>query len=131
MKKSGLLNSQIVSSVAEIGHTDYLVIADPGLPLPEGVKVIDISLVRGLPAYTDVLKAVAEEFVVESYIVASEMETVSPGLYKDTAALLPGLPERKVTHQEFKELTQKARAIIRTGETTAYANVILVAGVNF
>ncbi|MFV0352754.1 MAG: D-ribose pyranase [Oscillospiraceae bacterium] len=131
MKKSGLLNPQILSAIAEIGHTDYLVIADPGLPLPEGVKVIDISLVRGMPAFTDVLQAVTEEFVIESYTIAVEMPEASQGLYKQTEALLPGLPQKRVTHSDFKELTKKARAIIRTGETTAYANVILTAGVNF
>ncbi len=34
-----------------------------------------------------------------------------------------------VSHEQFKEHTKKAKAIIRTGEATPYANVILHAGV--
>ncbi|PFV41789.1 D-ribose pyranase, partial [Bacillus cereus] len=36
-----------------------------------------------------------------------------------------------VSHEQFKEHTKKAKAIIRTGEATPYANVILHAGVIF
>ena len=32
-------------------------------------------------------------------------------------------------HTEFKKLTKNARACVRSGEFTPYANVILVAGV--
>lgn len=41
------------------------------------------------------------------------------------------LPCKKVPHEEFKELTKKAKCIIRTGENTSYANVIFIGGVNF
>ena len=33
--------------------------------------------------------------------------------------------------EKLKELTKKSRAVVRTGETTSYANVILVSGVTF
>ena len=33
MKKDGLLNPQILSAIAAMGHTEYLVIADAGLPV--------------------------------------------------------------------------------------------------
>ena len=46
MKKDGLLNPQILSAIAAMGHTEYLVIADAGLPVPSGIPVIDISLIR-------------------------------------------------------------------------------------
>lgn len=36
-----------------------------------------------------------------------------------------------VSHEQFKELTANAKVIIRTGETTPYANVILQSGVIF
>jgi D-ribose pyranase len=36
-----------------------------------------------------------------------------------------------VTHDEFKQLSKGARAIVRTGECSPYANIILVAGVVF
>jgi D-ribose pyranase len=36
-----------------------------------------------------------------------------------------------VSHEEFKARLSKARGVIRTGETTPYANLGLIAGVTF
>ena len=58
MKKDGLLNPQILSAIAAMGHTEYLVIADAGLPVPSGIPVIDISLIRGIPDFGAVLHSV-------------------------------------------------------------------------
>ncbi|OCN01387.1 D-ribose pyranase [Clostridium sp. W14A] len=131
MTKSGILNPDLCSAIAEIGHTEYFVIADPGLPLPNDVKVIDLTLVRGIPSFLDTLKAVTNELVVESYVLADEMKTVSPQLHDQTCDTLKGLPRRYVPHEELKKLLKDAKAIVRTGETTSFANIILVCGVNF
>lgn len=131
MKKDRILNPELISSIASIGHTEYFVIADAGLPIPSGVKVIDISLSRGIPGFLQVLRAVSEELVIESYIVADEMSSISPKLYDETKRILGEIPSKTVTHEGFKELLHKAKVVCRTGETTPYANVILVAGVNF
>ena len=131
MKKDRILNPELIAQIAAIGHTEYLVIADAGLPVPNGVKVIDLSVVRGVPTFEQVLSAVREELVSDAYIVAGEMPGKSPELYACTGRLLAGLPETRIPHEDFKALTRKAKAIVRTGETTPYANVILVAGVNF
>lgn len=131
MKKNGILNPDLCAAIARIGHTDSLVIADPGLPLPEGVPVIDLALIRGIPRFRDVLRAVNGEFVTESFVIASEMRDKSAACRQEILDELEGLPHTEVPHEEFKRLTRRARAIVRTGETTPYANVILIAGVNF
>lgn len=131
MKKDRILNPELIAQIAAIGHTESLVIADAGLPVPAGVKVIDLSLVRGVPSFLQVLDAVLEELVVEQYTLASEMTAKSPALCHDTRVRLAPLPETLVPHEQFKALTRQAKAIIRTGETTPFANVILTAGVNF
>ena len=131
MKKDGLLNPQILSAIAAIGHTEYLVIADAGLPVPSGIPVIDISLIRGIPDFGVVLCSVIVEMVVESFIVAEEMADKSQDTYGTVIEALPQVPFRCIAHEEFKEMAAKAKAVIRTGETTPYANIILVAGVNF
>ncbi|MDY5220994.1 MAG: RbsD/FucU domain-containing protein [Eubacteriales bacterium] len=51
MKKDRILNPQLLTAVATTGHTDYLVIADCGLPIPRGVEVIDVSVRAGLPRF--------------------------------------------------------------------------------
>ena len=131
MKKDGLLNPQILSAIAAMGHTEYLVIADAGLPVPSGIPVIDISLIRGIPDFGAVLHSVIDEMVVESFIVADEMADKSQDTYGTVIEALPQVPFRCIAHEEFKEMAAKAKAVIRTEETTPYANIILVAGVNF
>lgn len=47
MKKHGVLNSEIAAVLASLGHTDTVVIADCGLPIPDGVKRIDLAVEIG------------------------------------------------------------------------------------
>lgn len=131
MRKQGILNAEICKVIAALGHTEYLVIADPGLPIPDDIKVIDISLKHGVPGFMEVLDSVVQEMVVDSFIYAAEMEEYSPRLLEKMRNILVGVPEKKVTHENLKEMLSEAKAIIRTGECTSYANVILEGGVNF
>lgn len=131
MKKTALLNQDISRVIAGMGHTDMLVIADAGLPIPAGVERIDLAVVAGLPPLIDVLNAVLGELQVERAIVAEEMREISPHMRASVAATLNDLPIEDTSHILFKEMTRSARAVIRTGECTPYANVILVAGVVF
>ncbi len=131
MKKTPLINSEISAVVAAMGHTDMLTICDAGLPIPPEVPRIDLALVRGIPGLLETVAAVLGELEVEGVIVAEEMVAESPHLESALRQLLPGVKWQAVPHGEFKQLTRNARAIIRTGECTPYANVILVAGVAF
>jgi D-ribose pyranase len=56
---------------------------------------------------------------------------VSPDLHFAIQKRLGDIPIETVTHLIFKEQTRSARAVVRTGEFTPYANIILVAGVVF
>ncbi|MED5049373.1 D-ribose pyranase [Bacillus siamensis] len=131
MKKHGMLNSHIDKILADLGHTDLIAIADAGLPVPDGVPKIDLSLTAGVPAFQDVTSLVAGEMEVEKVIAASEIQDANP---KNASFLESYFSERTIEympHEEFKRLTQKAKAVIRTGEMTPYANCILQAGVIF
>ncbi len=131
MKKDRLLNPKLLEAVATTGHTDTLVIGDCGLPLPRGVEVIDLSITAGLPRFMDVLKAIDTEFVVESAVVASEIEEKNPSVWCGIQDEMQGKPIHFVSHEELKRMSQSARYIIRTGETSPYANIVLIGGVNF
>ena len=131
MKKSGILNAEIATVVAHLGHMDTVTIGDAGLPIPQGPKRIDLVVKPGLPSFLDVLVVVLQEQVVEKAIIAAEMETVSPDLYQRLRSVLGQIPVETVSHEEFKRCTADSRAVIRTGEFTPYANVILVSGVAF
>lgn len=131
MKKIGIINQPISAVIAGLGHTDTVVIADAGLPIPPGPQRIDLALTAGMPAFLDTLKVVLSEMQVERAIVASEMLEVSPAVYQAIKELLGNTPIETVPHQNFKEQTRSAQAVIRTGEFTPYANIILAAGVVF
>jgi D-ribose pyranase len=131
VKKIGILNQPISSVIAGLGHTDTLVIADAGLPIPPETRCIDLALTKGIPTFLDTLRVVLIEMQVERAIVAEEMLDVSPQIHETIKEMLEDIPIEIETHLIFKEQTRSARAVIRTGEFTPYANVILVAGVMF
>ena len=131
MKKIGIINQPIAAVMASLGHTDTVVIADAGLPIPDQPQRIDLALTQGIPTFMNTLRVILTEMQVERAIVATEMTQVSPDLYREVKTLLAGIPLETVPHETFKQQTHSARAVIRTGEFTPYANIILVAGVVF
>ncbi|MHA7765663.1 D-ribose pyranase [Bacillus atrophaeus] len=131
MKKHGILNSHLTKILADLGHTDKIVIADAGLPVPDSVLKIDLSLKPGIPGFKDVTELLAEEMVVEKVTAASEIKTANPQIANFIENQFKKQPVEYLSHEEFKQLTKEAKAIIRTGEVTPYANCILQAGVIF
>jgi len=131
MKKTPLLNTSLSEVIASLGHGDLLVIADAGLPIPPQTRRIDLALTQGVPGFVETLQVVLQEMRVESVIVAQETGQVSPHILTAIQDLLPGTPVKTVTHEALKQMTKEARAVVRTGEFTPYANVVLISGVVF
>lgn len=131
MKKTGILNAELMGVIAAMGHTDRLVIADSGLPIPPAVLRIDLTLVAGIPSFVQTLQAVLAELQVEAAVVADEMRQRSPGLYQATRQLLGEIRLDHVPHETIKATLPHVRAVVRTGEQTPYANIILQSGVTF
>lgn len=131
MKKTTLLHSDLSYVIATLGHMDTLVIADAGLPIPAGTERIDLALTKGVPGATQTLKVVLEELKVEKILLAEEVKERNPEFLADVQELLPNVRVEFVRHTELKIRTAKARAVVRTGEFSPSANVILVSGVEF
>lgn len=131
MKKTELLNSEISYVISRLGHTQQIVIGDAGLPVPENVKRIDLALVKGVPCFLQTLDAVLSEMEVEGIILAREIRERSPQMEREILERFPGVKAEYVEHEVLKERMKGCQAVVRTGETTAYANVILRAGVTF
>ena len=133
MKRSPLLHAELSHVIASLGHGDMLVLGDAGLPIPDGPRRIDLAVARGVPRLDEVLQAVLSEMQVEGIVIADEAldgdgDTKKlPGWYPQSLGIEP----QTVSHEEFKRRTAKARAMVRTGECTPYANIILIAGVKF
>jgi D-ribose pyranase len=131
MKKTALLQSELSYTIATLGHMDMLVIADAGLPIPAETVRIDLALTKNVPGATQTLKVVLEEMKVERAILAEEVKDRNPTFLAEVQEMLPGVPLEFMPHTEFKMRIAGARAVVRTGEFSPYANVILVSGVVF
>lgn len=131
MKKIGTFNSEISKVIAQMGHLDQLTICDAGLPIPESVQRIDLALSPGIPSFLQVARAVSYELKVEQIIIAQELHDTNPAFENEIMGIFPDIEVVYTSHAEFKATTTKSKAIIRSGECTPYANMILVAGVVF
>ncbi len=129
MKKEVILNHQLNRVISEMGHHDMLIIADAGLPIPKEVERIDLALKCGNPSFAEVLPVVLSELEVEEAYVAKEIKEKNPQILNLVSSLIGEV--KFITHEELKELSKQARAIIRTGECSPYANIILISGVPF
>ena len=131
MKRTMLLHAELSEVIARLGHGDLLVIGDAGLPIPDGPRRIDLAVSANVPRFIDVVSAVLAEMQVESAIVADELWPANPGIHAALRRQLGDTSVSTLPHEQFKAATRHARAIVRTGEFTPYANVILRAGVVF
>lgn len=131
MKKGKLLNSELSSVIARMGHTDTLTIGDCGLPIRGQAQRVDLALVKGVPGFLETLDAVLTELCVERAVLAEEIKTVSPAMHQQILQRLKDIPVEYVPHEVFKLQTENSCAVVRTGECTSYANIILISGVTF
>ncbi|PWI57135.1 D-ribose pyranase [Sulfoacidibacillus thermotolerans] len=130
MKKSGILHGELSKVIAELGHGQSIVLADYGLPVPREVRVIDLALKVGMPTVFDVLETILEEMYVESAVLAAPLQELHPQLCARLCERIAA-PVTFVTHEEFKNLLPFTHTVVRTGEWTSYANVLLRSGVLF
>ena len=113
MKKAGILNSDVSRVLSYLGHTDTICIGDCGLPIPDEVERIDLALCFGEPTFMRTLEIVAADMKIEKLFEGQNVEV------------------EYVSHVQLKAQTHDCKAVIRTGETTPYANIILQAGCIF
>jgi D-ribose pyranase len=131
MKRTTLLHAELSEVIARLGHGDLLVIGDAGLPIPDGPRRIDLAVSAHVPRFQDVLAAVLAEMKVESAVIAEELAPANRPVHAELMRQLGAAPVATLSHERFKAATRDARAIVRTGEFSPYANVILRAGVVF
>ena len=133
MKRNGILNSDISRVLSYLGHTDCICIGDCGLPIPDEVERIDLALCFGEPTFMRTLEIVAADMKIEKIVLAEEIKTQNPAVLQQVEALFAeqAVEVEFVSHTELKDRTYDCKAVIRTGETTPYANIILQAGCIF
>lgn len=133
MKRNGILNSDVSRVLSYMGHTDQIAIGDCGLPIPDSTERIDLALAFGEPPFIRVLELVLQNMNAEKIILAEEITDQNPDMLANIQTLFEGqkVDVEFVPHTAFKAKTADCKAVIRTGETTPYANIILQSGCIF
>ncbi len=139
MKKTTILNAQLSHVIATMGHTDGLTICDAGLPIPTEQHCIDLALTKGVPDFLTALQTVLTELFVEKIVLAEEIKKVNPQIEQQLLAIIHQTQISQqntieivyIPHSEFKQQSNQAKAVVRTGECSPYANIILYSGVPF
>ncbi|MDG2401373.1 MAG: RbsD/FucU domain-containing protein [Akkermansiaceae bacterium] len=133
MLQEGILNPAVNDLLSRIRHTNTLVIADWAFPYWNEIEVVDLSLTKGIPLITDLLGLLKDNFKVGRIWQAEEFLTTNPeGVITNYDAqfdafkgLNPEVEVTRLAHNDFKKLVPQSIGLIRTGDPTAYGNVIL------
>lgn len=126
MKKSGILNAELLCELTKLRHTDSLVICDAGFPIPKGSTVVDVSLVAGVPSFMQTLRAVLNELIFEKYIIFDFMKDYNQEIYGQTTALLDKQEKEELSMAAFIARAKDAKLFVRTGELLPASNILLV-----
>jgi D-ribose pyranase len=129
MINHGILNPQILSLLARVRHTNALVIADRGFPFWPEIETVDVSVVDNLPTVLQLIAAArANHHFTQAYQAEEFLKHNSASTRQKFAAALKGVPLTFEPHVDFKKRVPHAIGLIRTGDTTQYANTILISG---
>jgi D-ribose pyranase len=126
MLQEGILNPAILSLVARVRHTNTLVLADWAFPFWPELETVDISLTRGIPTVLQVLELLQSNFKIGEIFMAEEFKgTNPPEVLEAFTQAFAGLKVTHEPHLQFKKRVPQAIGLIRTGDITAYGNIIL------
>ena len=128
MRETGTINNDISDVLAMMGHMDELIVCDAGFPIPLDICTVDISLAKDKPTVLELLEVLKDHFSVEKLIMANETKETSPTRFKAITDIFPDVPVETMPHSDFKKHSKTVKAVIRTGDFTAYSNVLLVSG---
>jgi D-ribose pyranase len=127
VKAGVLIHPGLLEMLASLGHTDEILICDAGFPIPPQVRTIDFAYRPGHAPFLDLVTVVAATIHVQGTVVASEAR----GEVVAAIDEILGFPAEQIPHEAFKQRTRQCRGVVRTGEYTPYANVIMTVGVAF
>jgi D-ribose pyranase len=129
MLVSGILNPHVLSLVARVRHTNALVIADWAFPSWPGLETVDLSLTHGIPTVLQVLRAILPNWKCGEACLAEEFRAHNPPEVQTAfAEALRGVPITYEPHIALKRRVPGAIGLIRTGDATIYANIVLISG---
>ncbi len=137
---SPLLSPELLKVLCEMGHSDTIVIADGNFPA-QSIGKNGIVLRMDGHGVPEILEAILEVFPLDQYVekpvslmdrVQGDMADVS--IWKTYDDIISKYEVRgtqvigKLERFAFYEEAKRAYAVVATGETSQYANVILQKG---
>ena len=129
MLQNGILNPHVLELLARVRHTNTLVICDWAFPYWSDIETVDLALSKGIPNVLDVLELLQSNFKVGHIWQAKEfLETNPQETIEAFNQSFAGFTEAEVIrepHLDFKSRVPNAVGLIRTGDPTAYGNVII------
>ena len=129
MKETGPLNTMLSDVISTMGHRDEMIVCDAGFAIPLGIRTVDLSIAKNKPTVPELLEELKKDFSVERLVFAKETKAVSPSRFTSIVDLFgKAVPAETISLSEFKERAKTVKAVIRTGDFTAYSNVLLVSG---
>lgn len=127
MKETGILNAEIDSAISRLGHMDEMMVVDAGFPIPLGVNTIDLSIAVNKPTVLEVLEELLKHFSVEKIVLSQSTKETSPTKFDNIVKMFDeNVDVETITHSELKQRSKSVKTIIRTGDFTAFSNVLMV-----
>ena len=84
-----------------------------------------------MPSFLETLSVILGDMWIEDVYLAEEIKTKNTDVLAGVKQVINPQTIKYVSHEEFKKLTKSCKVVIRTGEMTPYANIILTSNVNF
>lgn len=127
MKKTGILNAELIYHLSLMRHTDKIMICDAGFPVPEGKTLVDVSLVAGLPTVEQVFKAVCNDLLIESITVAEGFKKIHTQLAAEIVNKFQNQEINEVQSPQMFVLAYEkdVKLFIRTGDVKPCGNMLL------
>ena len=132
-----IISPELLKVLAEMGHSDEIVIGDGNFPAASNAKRLIRADGHGVP---ELLDAILQLFPLDTYVDAPVMlmqvtpgDDVDPVIWKDYRKIVDAHQDNvkfeEIERFAFYERARDAYAIVATGESALYANVILKKGV--
>lgn len=130
-----IIPPDLLKILCEMGHGDEIVIADGNFP---SAGMNDNVVYMSGNGAVEVLSAVLELFPLDTYQQPLYLMAVTPGDnvktpiwddYKKAVSKYSDAEFKTLERFEFYERAKKAYAVIATGESALYANILLKKGV--
>lgn len=130
-----ILSPELLKVLMEMGHGDEIVIGDGNFP---GASVNDRCLRCDGHNVPELLEAILKLFPLDTYqkpayiMAKTPGDTVETPIWDKYAEIIKPYTDEKlvqIERFEFYERAKKAYAVVMTGESALYANIILKKGV--